>query len=245
MKRFLVAVILAAFIVFGGLTLGAWQTQQNFGTAGVIGPGLAVSGDIPTFNGTSGSVLQDPTNCSLTATILQCISAGVIRLSTDTGLSRGAAGVWDVGNGTQGDVSGTANLALVKFATDTGLSRGAAGIVDVGNGTAADVSGTIKTAALLSGGAAAGLTGTGACATINTQSGGSLAGTGKCTGVTAASTLTITPGTTAPTGWVCYVQDQTTRANLFQQTSNNQTTCVLTVTSVTQNDVFVFSAIAY
>lgn len=94
-------------------------------------------------------------------------------------------------------------------------------------------------------GSAAGLTGTGACGTITTQSGGSWAGTAKCTGSTGASTLTITPGTTAPHGWVCYVQDQTTPANLFQQTSNNATTCVLTAASITSNDVFVFSAIAF
>jgi hypothetical protein len=55
----------------------------------------------------------------------------------------------------------------------------------------------------------------------------------------AASTLTITPGTTAPNGRVCYVQDQATRANLLQQTSNTTTSCTLTATSITQNDVFV------
>lgn len=91
----------------------------------------------------------------------------------------------------------------------------------------------------------AGLAGTGACATITTQSGGQWAGTGKCTGTTGASTLTITPGSTAPHGWVCNVQDQTTPANQFQQTSFTTTTCVLTVTSVTVNDVFVFSALAF
>jgi len=94
-------------------------------------------------------------------------------------------------------------------------------------------------------GTAASLTGTGACATITTQHGGSWAGDAKCTGTTGASTITITPGVTALNGWVCYVQDETTRANLFQQTSHSTTSCTLTITSVTQNDVFVFSAVAY
>jgi hypothetical protein len=94
-------------------------------------------------------------------------------------------------------------------------------------------------------GVAAGLAGTGACSTIATQVGGAWGGSAKCTGTTGASTLTITPGTTAPNGWICSVQDETTRANLFQQTSHTPTTCVLTVTSVTQNDVFVFTAIAF
>jgi len=94
-------------------------------------------------------------------------------------------------------------------------------------------------------GAGATLTGTGACATITTQSGGSWAGTAKCTAATAASTLTITFALTAPNGWNCPVFDETTRANLFQQTSHTQTTCVLTVTSATQNDVFSWSATPY
>jgi len=87
--------------------------------------------------------------------------------------------------------------------------------------------------------------GTGACATITTTAGGSWAGTFKCTGTTGASTITITPGITAPNGFTCSAFDETTRANLAQQTSHNATTCVLTATSVTQNDVFVFSATAF
>lgn len=109
----------------------------------------------------------------------------------------------------------------------------------------ADSNGNVSSTPIIAGGAAAGLSGTGACATITTQSGGSWAGSAKCTGTTGASTLTITPGTTAAHGWVCDVQDETTRANLFQQTSHTTTTCVLTITSVTQNDVFVFTATAF
>jgi hypothetical protein len=98
---------------------------------------------------------------------------------------------------------------------------------------------------LVAGGTAAALTGTGACATFSGQVGGKWAGSAACASATAASTLTITPGLTAPNGWICSVYDETTRANLFQQTSHSATACVLTATSVTQNDVFVFSAIAY
>jgi hypothetical protein len=96
-----------------------------------------------------------------------------------------------------------------------------------------------------SNGTAAVLSGTGACGTITTQVGGSWAGSAKCTAATAASTLTITFVTTQPNGYVCNVYDETTRANLFQQTSHTTTACVLTATSVTQNDVFVFSAIGF
>jgi len=128
---------------------------------------------------------------------------------------------------------------------DVGLSRIAAGVWGAGTGAAGNTAGSFRAASFISGGAAATLTGTGACATFSTQTGGSMAGRATCTAATAASTLTITPGTTAPNGWICYVQDQTTRANLLQQTSNTTTACTLTATSVTQNDVFVFTAIAF
>lgn len=130
-------------------------------------------------------------------------------------------------------------------AVDSGIGRAAAGVVTVDTTATGNALGTIKAAAILSGGAAAGLTGTGACATITTQTGGSLAGRATCTGTTGASTFIITPGTTAPNGWVCAVQDETTRANLLQQTATVAASCTLTATSVTQNDVIVFTAIAF
>lgn len=128
---------------------------------------------------------------------------------------------------------------------DTGVSRSAAGVVSADTSTVGNGLGSFKGRAFTSSGTAAGLTGTGACATLSTQTGGSSAGRATCTGTTGASTLTITPGITAPNGWVCYVQDQTTRANLLQQTSTTATACTLTATSVTQNDVVVFSAMAF
>jgi hypothetical protein len=96
----------------------------------------------------------------------------------------------------------------------------------------------------ISSGAGAALTGTGACATITTQSGGSWAGTFKCTGTTAASTITITftATLTAPNGWTCNVWDETTRANNPSQTAHLTTACTVTAASITQNDVFSWSA---
>lgn len=142
--------------------------------------------------------------------------------------------------------STTASFGLGgALSPDGNISRLAAASLAVGNGTTGNTTGKITAAAFVSGGAAAGLTGTGACATISTQTGGSMAGRATCTGTTGASTFTITPGTTAPNGWVCNVQDQTTRANLLQQTATVAASCTLTATSVTQNDVVVFTAIAF
>ncbi len=90
-----------------------------------------------------------------------------------------------------------------------------------------------------------GATGTGACATITTITGSILSGSLKCTGTTGASTITLTPGTTAVNGFRCNADDLTTNANLPHQTGNSQTTCVLTVASVTANDVIVFQVAPY
>src|SRR5438046_2940260 len=96
-----------------------------------------------------------------------------------------------------------------------------------------------------SGGTTAGVSGTGACATVANVVGGSWAGSFKCTGTTGAATVTITFGLVAPLGCVCTANDLTTRANLLQQTSQASSSCVLTATSITQNDVFTFTGVAY
>lgn len=137
-------------------------------------------------------------------------------------------------NGAAG--SGTAGMKI--------CSAGTCPTLPAVNGSLA-VQGVVQAPGLYASGTAAALTGTGACATFSTQTGGAWAGRATCTAATAASTLTITPGTTAPNGWVCSVYDQTTRANLFQQTATVAASCTLTATSVTQNDVFVFTAIAF
>lgn len=95
-------------------------------------------------------------------------------------------------------------------------------------------------------GPVAGTTGTGACGTITTNTGGAWAGTFKCTGSTGAATIVITPGTTAPHGWNCVnTQDQTTTADAIAQTANNTTTCTLGAAAIASNDVIVFSAVPF
>jgi hypothetical protein len=90
-------------------------------------------------------------------------------------------------------------------------------------------------------------TGTGACATITTQvpaTTGGLAGTLKCTGTTGASTITLTwtASQTAPNGYRCSADDETTVADRPNQTSTTTTTCVLTTTATASNDVIVWNA---
>lgn len=90
------------------------------------------------------------------------------------------------------------------------------------------------------------LTGTGACLTANitTQKGGAWAGSAVCTNTTGASTLIITPGTTAPNGWSCWANDLTTAANILRQSATAAASCTIAGT-VNANDVLTFGAIAY
>jgi hypothetical protein len=143
-----------------------------------------------------------------------------------------------------------ANLSLVcnNLSQGTALSCKDNGTVNTGSVTpsATNSTGTVSLGgAIVASGTAASLTGTGSCATITTQSGGNAAGTFKCTGTTGASTITITPGLTAPNGWTCDVWDETTPADNPSQTSHTATTCVVTSTSTAANDVFSWKATAY
>jgi hypothetical protein len=89
------------------------------------------------------------------------------------------------------------------------------------------------------------LAGTGACATITTQAGGSWRGTFKCTGTTGASTVTITPGTTAANGWKCGATDITTGPAAGVQSAFTTGGCTLSFSSVTASDVIIFDAGAF
>lgn len=90
------------------------------------------------------------------------------------------------------------------------------------------------------------LTGTGACATLSSQNGGSWDGEVTCTGTTGASTLVITPGTTAPNHWECSGSDVTSGHELaLPQSGLSATTCTLKASSVTANDVLSFRAVAH
>ncbi len=87
--------------------------------------------------------------------------------------------------------------------------------------------------------------GTGACATTSTLVGGSIAGSLVCTGTTGASTLTLALPAVGH-GYVCYGRDVTTPTTVTQTGAVSTTAVVLTLTSVTANDVVQFGCpVAY
>jgi hypothetical protein len=104
--------------------------------------------------------------------------------------------------------------------------------------------GVIGIASGLTASGTAGLSGTGACASLSNQSPGTWSGHVKCTGTTGASTLVITPGFTATTDWNCTGADTTNLAAGIQF-GLSATTCTLSFSSVTANDVVTFNLWAH
>lgn len=157
--------------------------------------------------------------------------------------SSGSATVWGFGN----TILATGNNGNVQIG-DGVSSNAAIGAQEPASAAAVTTPSGLITGFVAARGLASTFTGsTGACSTQSTISGGSWAGRLTCTAATAATTLVIVPGGAliATNGWVCSAYDETTRANLLQQTATTTTNCTLTATSVTQNDVIVWSAIAF
>ena len=140
----------------------------------------------------------------------------------------GRADAIEVGSGTTG--FSTPPLISV-YGADTNVSIR---IVPKGNGT-------VLVPAITANGSAP--TASGSCS-VNTQTGGNTAGTFKANGACAAGTVILTFATTQPTGWVCDTHDQTTVADLMNQTANT-TTSVTFSGNMAANDVVAFKCMGF
>lgn len=91
----------------------------------------------------------------------------------------------------------------------------------------------------------AGLSGTGICTTLASQSGGQNAGQVTCNGTTGVSTLVITPGQTAPHGWSCSGSSSSPALALAQLGPFNTTTCTLSsgTTSLNSGSIITFGPV--
>lgn len=108
------------------------------------------------------------------------------------------------------------------------------------------LAGTISARAMIATGAPPS-TNTGSCATLTSATGGSAAGAFATTGVCAvATTIKLTFSLTAPSGWVCGLQNQGS-ATVFRQVAYASTSCTMSVQSVatSASDVIVFTATAF
>jgi hypothetical protein len=119
---------------------------------------------------------------------------------------------------------------------DTGLSRIGAAALALGNGTAGDKTGSLTLASLIKGGTVP--TGTTGSCSATSFVGGATAG--KFTApLCAAGTIILSALPTAPNGYTCNAQDQTTVADLLQQSANTVTSVTFKATTAL-NDVVVF-----
>ena len=123
----------------GGTGGVAVNGNLTIGTNTIIGSGL---GDELTMNGASGYTLLNGNNgwgINAQADYLRLVGGGLgyvqLQFSTDTNLSRGVAGVLDLGNGTYQDHSGT----LIAGTLDAGTfdTPTAAGTLNIGTTNAA------------------------------------------------------------------------------------------------------------
>jgi hypothetical protein len=137
----------------------------------------------------------------------------------------------------------TSDYAIGVLAGNLWLNSGG-GIQFYSTGTlvaSISTNGAATTTALVASGSVPTLSGT---CSAGTQVGGNTAGTFKASALCAAGTVILTFATTAPNGWVCNAHDQTTPADLVNQTANSATSCTLTGT-MANADVVAFDARAF
>jgi len=123
---------------------------------------------------------------------------------------------------------------------DTQMSRLSAGVTQFGT-TAANNLGSIEAASFISGGSHP--TGTTGTCTASGFTGGSAAGTFSAA-VCSGGIFILSGLPTAPNGYVCIAQDQTTSTDTLKQTASSSTSCTLTSTTAA-SDVVAFQAIAF
>ena len=137
-------------------------------------------------------------------------------------------------------VSSTTNVANLNASSLSGATFANPGAI--GGGTpAAGTFTTLNSTTLVATGSAP--TNSGSCA-INTQVGGSIAGSFKANGSCAAGTLVLSMPT-APTGWACNVQDMTTPADLIKQSAYTTASATFAATTMAASDQEVFQCTGF
>lgn len=135
------------------------------------------------------------------------------------------------------------NGNFYNTAKDTGLDRSAAGVVEVNLGTAAGSGGSLKAAGLIAGGSAFTVSG---CGTAGSITGGASAGSFTVGTGTTNCTFTVTPGLTAPHGWIANADDTTANIHCVNSTTVSATTMVFVCTgTIGTTDLIKFSGVEY
>ena len=111
----------------------------------------------------------------------------------------------------------------------------------MGTGAAGNTQGLIRAAAHIAGGGPFSVSG---CGTATSLVGGSTAG--KLVAAQASCTPVVTTGITAPNGYSCWMNDETTTSVKFQETAYSATTATFTATgTLGSTDTINFGCLAY
>lgn len=240
-----------------GLSAGRYQTGGNttamgsLALTGIVGtPGTGTNNSA--FGFQSLNLVQGTAAGNTGVGANTCSSLTVGNANTCIGNAVGSLGM---GTNSQVLMLGTTNACQPTSTSSTNEIHFCAGSSDVmlitGTGapttSKAQFLGTLQATGLGSSGTTFTLgTGTGACATSSTLTGGATIGSFLCTGTAGASTQVINlPTAPAGNGWVCGGSDITSGVAFTQVTPTSTTTCKLTGTIATTSDKVTFWALAY
>lgn len=227
------------------------QTIGHTGTSTGFVNTLFSGGVAATPTATAATVCSGTTNlsfqlsgaASFTGLTLGPNAGGNVFCVTGTGIVAEFAGA--IGRFSSGYELGWANTTNPDNANaDIGIGRGAAGVLTVGDGVSgnANTTGKVQAAGYMS----AGTKFTASGCSNGTTVGGATAGR-FASGITGACTVTITMGNsaTAPNGWSCWASDQTTPANIFDQTTGGSTTTAVITGTTVSGDTVSFGCVGY
>jgi hypothetical protein len=231
-----------------GTSAQTWTQEQNLSSYNAVALNTGIF-DISIGDSVHSTNIAPFIASNFLFSIPNATTGGGSLMSFSTGNGfEGAGGAisFAAGNAvTQGSSSyAGANMTMLGGA---GVGTGVGGniLLEPGAGGASGTPGFIEGFhPLASFGAAPTITGTGACATNSTKTGGSFGGTFVCTGTTGTATATVTFPTVAGHGYTCFWSDKTSGTPLGDAIGTT-TTAVMNATLVTTNDVIGWGCFAY
>lgn len=235
--------------IAGGV-LGSIPYQSAAGTTAFLAPNTSTTQEVVTETGT-GSVGAAPTYLAIgtSGATIPLLSTANTWTSAQTGTSFvttaaaiGASG-FSAGSGVGVEYSSTSSYTGTK---DVGSDRASAGVWEFNNGTVGNSLGQAKAAGFVTGGVKFTTSG----CSVSSTTGGATAGVMTIGANTCTVTITMNgaTGLTAPNGWSCSANDQTTAAAMatlhFTAPSTTQAFLVVPSTAGT-TDVIDFKCGAY
>lgn len=205
-----------------GMFCGTAMTQGNFNTGFGFAPLANLT--IGSFNTAFGDGAGANVVTGGNTTSVACSPSGDFSGSTCIGANASNTGSFSVAVGY--NTTAVASSMVLGVGASTSAS-GAVELDPVNSNTNSHANTLQYQNITIAGGAVFSVAG---CGTATSLTGFSL--TGQFTGGSATCTPVVTTGLTAPHGYSCFMNDQTTATALFRQTANNTTTITFTAGGV-------------